>query len=81
MMAPMERGWDEIERGDRDRETGYENGGLVRIGRAETISISRLYLQSWPGKIERGDREIGYEDGGLTGIGRSEAISISRLYL
>ena len=65
MMAPMERGWDEIERGDRDRETGYENGGLVRIGRAETISISRLYLQSWPGpdgesavKVKRANKSL-----------------------
>jgi hypothetical protein len=57
MMAPIERGSGEIERGDRDRETGYEDGGLAGIERAEAISVSRLYLPPCPGEMERGDGE------------------------
>jgi hypothetical protein len=70
-----------MERGDRDRETGYEDGGLAGIEEAEAISISSLYLQTCPGEIETGDgdRETGYEDGGLAGIEEAEAISISSL--
>jgi hypothetical protein len=51
----MERGWDETETGDRDREKVYEIRWTGQNERA--AAISSLYLRSCPGEIETGDRE------------------------